>query len=395
MKTSPVKLMAALLLMCLLMPSFAAAQPAEEAVVRAVLFYSPDCPHCHQVAAEVLAPMGEQYGAQLQVLAVNTHEPHGLSLYQAFVERYQVPPERRGVPTIVAGDAILVGGVEIPAQFPSLVTQSLSAGGTRWPDIPGLAEYLDQVPDQPSPTTPAPPAAECTPSASAVACGPAVAPAPTSSPWPTLAFQEPGQHETPVAGERFAARDPLGFGLAGVVLAGLVIGLGYSVWRIARPEGQESVFGLLRGDRAPRLPATTWSIPGLCTAGLGVASYLAYVEIRQVEAVCGPVGECNAVQSSDYTLFLGIPVAVWGIAFYLAVAALWAGNRYLEERLAGLSLLGLLGLTLLGSLFSIYLTCLELFVIRAICTWCLTSAVISGVLMLLVVIPATRERSAG
>jgi uncharacterized membrane protein len=172
----------------------------------------------------------------------------------------------------------------------------------------------------------------------------------------------------------------------------MVISLGYSAWRIARPAGQRSIFGALREDRGPGLRATTWSIPALCAAGLGVASYLAHVEIRQVEAVCGPVGECNVVQSSDYTLFLGVPVAMWGIAFYLAIAVLWAGNRYLDGRLAHLSLLGLLGLTLLGTLFSIYLTCLELFVIHAVCTWCLSSAVFSAVLMLLVVVPATRER---
>ncbi len=53
--------------------------------------------------------------------------------------------------------------------------------------------------------------------------------------------------------------------------------------------------------------------------------------------------------------------------------------------------LALLGLTLFGLLFSIYLTMLELFVIHAVCAWCLGSAVISTLLMLLVVLPITGE----
>jgi uncharacterized membrane protein len=114
-----------------------------------------------------------------------------------------------------------------------------------------------------------------------------------------------------------------------------------------------------------------------------VASYLAYVEVTHSAAVCGPVGDCNVVQTSAYALFLGVPVAVWGVLNYLAIIGLWAGQRYLPGRVANLSLLGLLGLTGFGTLFSMYLTCLELFAIQAICSWCLSSAVITTALMLL------------
>jgi uncharacterized membrane protein len=118
--------------------------------------------------------------------------------------------------------------------------------------------------------------------------------------------------------------------------------------------------------------------------GLVVAAYLAYVETNQVKAVCGPVGECNIVQTSEYARILGIPVAVLGVLNYLAIGVLWAGQTYLARRWANLSGLGLLGLTFFGVLFSIYLTCLELFVIHAICAWCLCSAIVTMLTMFLV-----------
>lgn len=132
--------------------------------------------------------------------------------------------------------------------------------------------------------------------------------------------------------------------------------------------------------RKPLPYAKTWAIPILALVGLGIATYLAYVEIAHVEAVYGPIGRCNFVQSSPYAHILGIPVAALGVLYYLAVGVLWAGQRSPTRQRANRSVLGLLGLTLFGTLFSIYLTSLELFVVRAACTWCLGSAVATTML---------------
>ena len=78
---------------------------------------------------------------------------------------------------------------------------------------------------------------------------------------------------------------------------------------------------------------------------------------------------------------------------YLVIGVLWVGQRSRVGRLTNLSVLGLLGLTIFGTLFSIYLTCLEIFVVRAVCTWCLGSAVVTTILMLLVVVPVTGSPS--
>jgi uncharacterized membrane protein len=365
-----------------MVPPPIAARSTQQSTVQAVLFYSPYCSHCHYVMTELLEPMLADYKDRLEIVAIDTSQPSGAELYHAAVEHFGIPSERTGVPTMVVGDFVLVGSLEIPDQFPTIVKEGLAAGGIPWPGIPGLAQALSQAQSEPSPTV----TSEVnTSEASASATAPPPTHRPDSSPTPTpaLAMLDTGEDEVPNIENQDPSSDPLGFGLAGVILAGMVLSVGFSCWRISRPAIWQRMVQIFTLDRTPVDRATTGAIPFLALVGLVVASYLAYVEITHVAAVCGPVGECNVVQTSAYALFLGTPVAVWGLLYYLVVVALWAGQRYLVGRRANQALLGLLGLTLLGTLFSIYLTCLELFAIQAICSWCLSSAVISTVLMLL------------
>jgi uncharacterized membrane protein len=116
--------------------------------------------------------------------------------------------------------------------------------------------------------------------------------------------------------------------------------------------------------------------------GLGVSGYLAFVEATQAEAVCGPVGECNLVQASEYARILGIPVAFLGLLFYLTILAAFIAIQlgYLPPTRRVIT--GLIGITFLGTLFSIYLTVVEIFLIKAICLWCLSSAVLTSGLLI-------------
>jgi len=110
-----------------------------------------------------------------------------------------------------------------------------------------------------------------------------------------------------------------------------------------------------------------------------VAAYLAYVETQAVTAVCGPVGDCNAVQTSEYAYLFGVPIGVLGVMGYVAILAAWVWGKWQGDGRADLALLGM---TVFGVPFSIYLTYLEPFVIGAVCAWCLTSAVVMTLLML-------------
>jgi uncharacterized membrane protein len=108
----------------------------------------------------------------------------------------------------------------------------------------------------------------------------------------------------------------------------------------------------------------------LAAAGLLLSAYLTWVHFAQVAPVCvGGSGGCETVQSSRYATVLGVPVAVLGIIGYagLLFSAVLRGELgvYLGFMIA-----------LVGTLFSAYLTYLEVFVIHAICQWCVASAAI-------------------
>jgi uncharacterized membrane protein len=175
-----------------------------------------------------------------------------------------------------------------------------------------------------------------------------------------------------------------GMELAAVVMALQLLALVYTgmmfvrAWRSAAPVAVSS------------LPAWVDVLtPALTIIGLGVAGYLTYVETQALPAVCGPVGDCNAVQTSSYALLFGVlPVGLLGAAGYVAILVAWLWGRFRSDRLADYAPLAILAMTVFGVLFSVYLTWLELFVIRAVCMWCLTSAVIMAVLMLLATPPA-------
>ena len=126
----------------------------------------------------------------------------------------------------------------------------------------------------------------------------------------------------------------------------------------------------------------------LALAGLGVATYLAHVEVRGIEAVCGPVGDCNTVQQSPYARLFGVvPIGVLGAAGFSAILVAWGARRWASGRTAVWAGIAQLAMTGCGTLFSIYLTFLEPFVIGATCLWCLSSAVIMTALYGLTLAP--------
>ena len=365
---------------------------ASNPVVHAVLFYSPTCPHCHQVIQNDLPPLLEKYGQQLEIIGVDTSQSQGQALYQAAVEHFNVPEDRRGVPTLIVNDVVLVGSGEIPQQFPGLIEEYLAQDGVEWPDIPGLREAMaaqaeaEVTPVSPVATPEQPPSAASPIATPAAATTPVAAAQPAAEPPPGAAQGDEARLvdieaqpvlEQPADLWARVGRDPLGNGLAIVVLFGMVLMVGYAgatLWSAA----DQPVPGW-----------RTWAVPLLCLAGFGVAAYMSYVETAQVAAVCGPVGDCNTVQQSSYARLFGlVPIGLLGLVGYLAIFIAWAVGSIAKGLLADLAWLALFLMALLGTLFSIYLTFLEPFVIGATCAWCLTSAVLMAAMLWLSIAPA-------
>ncbi len=116
-------------------------------------------------------------------------------------------------------------------------------------------------------------------------------------------------------------------------------------------------------------------------AGLFVSLYLFLYALGFYGSLaCGAGGGCDVVQTSSWARFLGFPVAGWGLAWYAAVFAV--GLLGVQPRFADVAWPGrtLFLLAAGGLAFTIYLTALEIFVIHAICRWCVGSAVLTAII---------------
>jgi len=143
----------------------------------------------------------------------------------------------------------------------------------------------------------------------------------------------------------------------------------------------------MQGKEGRSAPRTVLLV--LAVLGFLVSAYLTWTHFAGLAPICTGGGEgCETVQSSRYAVLLGVPVALLGLIAYSGLiisAALWGQ--------AGIYL-GFL-ISLVGTLFSAYLTYLEIFVIGALCQWCLASAAIMPAALIcttLAVRPLMQER---
>jgi uncharacterized membrane protein len=120
----------------------------------------------------------------------------------------------------------------------------------------------------------------------------------------------------------------------------------------------------------------------LAIAGLGISGYLTMTHYADKPIECGGLGgQCDYVNSSDYASVAGIPVAVLGLMAYsglLAVALIWAARPYSD-----VWPVAYWGMALAGDGYAGYLTYVELEVLHAICAWCVASAIVLALSLVL------------
>ena len=127
--------------------------------------------------------------------------------------------------------------------------------------------------------------------------------------------------------------------------------------------------------------------------GLLVSAYLYLYKIGRIGTLACGSGGCETVQTSVWSRFLGVEVALIGLIGYavlLAVALVALRTDQVERRPPALLLTALAAG---GVLFTAYLTYLELFVIHAICRWCVGSAVIIVTVLVLGLLELRRLRT--
>ncbi len=331
-------------------------------VVHTVMFWMNGCGHCEKVMREVLPPLQTQYGAQLDILLIEVKNQADVEFLYQVSESYGVAREATGVPFIIVGDRVLVGDKPIQDGLPGLIEEFLASGGVGYPDNPLLAPYLPT----PTPTPDAAAMVQCEPAT------PCETPA-AGDAAPTV-DQHPQEEESTTLGLTLAAIIAV-FMVASLVMTVIIFILAYQ----GKPIGTKAAW-------------LDWAIPVLCIIGLIVAGYLTSIEYSGKTPYCGPVEGCDKVQSSKYAWVIKdiLPVGLFGMMGYIGILAAWLWGHFRRDWIAKNVPLALFGMTLFGTVYSLYLTYLELFVIKAACIWCLANAVIVAVLLLLSLPPASK-----
>ena len=117
--------------------------------------------------------------------------------------------------------------------------------------------------------------------------------------------------------------------------------------------------------------------------GLALAGYLAFVEATGGTVACIGAEECHPTQVVFYSRLLWVPVSYLGVVAYAVAGLLLAAHARLRGQASFYALLVLVALSMVGAVFSGYLTYVQVFVIDAICPWCVASAVAMVALALL------------
>src|SRR4029077_2198336 len=97
--------------------------------------------------------------------------------------------------------------------------------------------------------------------------------------------------------------------------------------------------------------------------------YLTYIHYEPKALICTTGGGCETVQDSKYAVLAGIPIAIFGLAAWIVALALTLWNSELARTLT-------VALALAALAFAAYLVILQLFVIDAVCVWCMASDVV-------------------
>lgn len=140
--------------------------------------------------------------------------------------------------------------------------------------------------------------------------------------------------------------------------------------------------------RAPRSAYLSWLVSLI---GLGIAIYMTYEHYTGNKTLaCSESSTVNCVKvtTSEWSMIGPIPVAVFGLAYFVGMAVLCSPLAWRRRLLDVLRVVG----AAVGVVSAIYLVWVELFRVDAICLWC-TGVHVCTVLLLVAVLWTTSSVS--
>jgi uncharacterized membrane protein len=134
-----------------------------------------------------------------------------------------------------------------------------------------------------------------------------------------------------------------------------------------------------------------WFSVGLAILGLLVSIYMTIYKLTANNAMCLGSGDCSTVNASPYSEIYGIPVALFGVFGYGVILGLLFIKKQFGNFIYQNSTLAIFGLAVTGFAFTLYLVYLEIYVIKAICPFCITSQISMTVLFFVTTIRLIRQ----
>jgi uncharacterized membrane protein len=130
----------------------------------------------------------------------------------------------------------------------------------------------------------------------------------------------------------------------------------------------------------------------LAIIGLANATYLSWIKLANATAACAGIGDCDYVNSSKYAEIAGIPIALMGAGAYFAILVfLLIENR--SKFFKDIAPFFVFGISLIGVLYSTYLTYVEVAILHAICPYCVLSALILVALLVISVVRLLQDEN--
>ena len=133
-----------------------------------------------------------------------------------------------------------------------------------------------------------------------------------------------------------------------------------------------------------------WASVVVTILGTLDALYLLIFKLTGNNRMCLGNGGCHDVNFSSYSEIYGIPVSVFGLSAFIAILCIMILERRLKIAKEN-GPLAIFGISLGGVIFSAYLTYLEIYVIRAICPFCVASAISMIFLFILAIIRLVKQ----
>ncbi len=134
-----------------------------------------------------------------------------------------------------------------------------------------------------------------------------------------------------------------------------------------------------------------WVSVGLAALGIMVSIYMTIFKLTSNNAMCLGSGDCSTVNASPYSSVYGVPVAFVGVLGYVSILAILLmqdrGGKFFRNN----GLLVLFGLATTGFFFTVYLIYLEIFVIKALCPFCITSQITMSILFIITIIRLVQQ----